>query len=79
MVPLVTAFYYGLFEWDGTRQGAFVGIGNYQEIFTRYPLGDEIPAALGPGSLRSRITAGHGGDEVVGAAVGASGGAGDVG
>ena len=31
------------------------------------------------GSLRSRIGAGHGGDEVVGAAVGASGGAGDVG
>jgi hypothetical protein len=32
-----------------------------------------------PGSLRSRVAAGHGGDEVVGAAVGASGGAGDVG
>lgn len=31
------------------------------------------------GSLRCRIGAGHGGDEVVGAAVGASGGAGDVG
>ncbi|MET7668375.1 carbohydrate ABC transporter permease [Micromonospora luteifusca] len=47
VVPLVTAFYYGLFQWDGTRQAGFVGIGNYQEIFTRYPLRDEIPAALG--------------------------------
>ncbi|WP_146230935.1 TMEM175 family protein, partial [Micromonospora sicca] len=32
-----------------------------------------------PGSLRCRDAAGHGGDEVVGAAVRASGGAGDVG
>src|SRR3954447_7204918 len=32
-----------------------------------------------PGSLRCRVTPGHGVDEVVGAAVGASGGAGDVG
>ncbi|MER5337067.1 sugar ABC transporter permease [Micromonospora sp. NPDC002717] len=47
VVPLVTAFYYGLFRWDGTRQGEFVGIGNYREILTRYPLSDEIPAALG--------------------------------
>src|SRR3954451_9231893 len=32
-----------------------------------------------PGSLRSGVAAGHGGDEVVGTAVGAAGGAGDVG
>jgi len=46
VVPLVTAFYYGLFRWDGTRQEAFVGIGNYRTILTRYPLSDEIPTAL---------------------------------
>ncbi|MEU4569840.1 sugar ABC transporter permease [Micromonospora sp. NPDC023956] len=47
VVPLLTAFYYGFFRWEGTRQGEFVGIGNYQEILTRYPLSDQISAALG--------------------------------
>src|SRR5262245_53020195 len=42
-------------------------------------LGREMPAGPDPGSLRCRVAAGHGCDEVVGAAVGASGGSGDVG
>ncbi|WP_240759153.1 carbohydrate ABC transporter permease, partial [Phytoactinopolyspora endophytica] len=46
VAPLGTAFYYGLFRWDGTRRAEFAGIGNYQEVLTRYPLGDEIPIAL---------------------------------
>jgi raffinose/stachyose/melibiose transport system permease protein len=44
--PLVTAFYYGLFQWEGTKQAEFVGLGNYLEVLTRYPLRDEIPVAL---------------------------------
>jgi raffinose/stachyose/melibiose transport system permease protein len=46
IVPLGTAFYYGLFDWAGTRQGDFVGIDNYQEILTRYPISDQIFDAL---------------------------------
>ncbi len=46
VVPLGTAFYYGFFRWEGTQQAEFAGLGNYQEVLTRYPLGDEIPAAL---------------------------------
>ncbi|MEQ7011089.1 sugar ABC transporter permease [Actinopolymorpha sp. B17G11] len=44
--PLVTAFYYGFYRWEGTRKAEFAGLGNYQEVLTRYPLGDEIPVAL---------------------------------
>jgi hypothetical protein len=40
---------------------------------------DNVTGQQGAGSLRSGVAAGDGGDEVVGAAVGASGGAGDVG
>ncbi|MGP3955981.1 carbohydrate ABC transporter permease [Nonomuraea sp. 3N208] len=46
VVPLVTAFYYGLFRWEGIRQAEFVGLGNYGEVLTRYPLSEEIPTAL---------------------------------
>ncbi len=46
VVPLVTAFYYGFFHWEGTQRAGFAGLGNYQEVLTRYPLGDEIPVAL---------------------------------
>ncbi|WP_298329813.1 sugar ABC transporter permease [Haloactinopolyspora sp.] len=46
IVPLGTAFYYGFFWWEGTQRAGFAGLGNYQEILTRYPLGTEIPTAL---------------------------------
>lgn len=46
VVPLVTAFYYGFFRWEGTLKAEFAGLGNYREVLTRYPLGDEIPIAL---------------------------------
>lgn len=46
VVPLGTAFHYGFFRWEGTRQAEFAGLANYQEVLTRYPLGEEIPAAL---------------------------------
>lgn len=46
VVPLLTAFYYGFFRWEGTQRAGFAGLGNYQEVLTRYPLGDEIPVAL---------------------------------
>jgi hypothetical protein len=43
------------------------------------PLEWEFERGRDTGSLRSRVVAGHGVDEVVGAAVGVAGGAGDVG
>lgn len=46
VVPLVTAFYYGFYRWEGTQRAEFAGLGNYMEVLTRYPLGAEIPAAL---------------------------------
>ncbi len=46
VVPLGTAFYYGLFRWEGIRPAEFAGLGNYGEVLTRYPLNEEIPAAL---------------------------------
>jgi raffinose/stachyose/melibiose transport system permease protein len=46
VTPLGTAFYYGFFRWEGIQRAEFAGIGNYQEVLTRYPLGDEIPVAL---------------------------------
>jgi Insertion element 4 transposase N-terminal/Transposase DDE domain len=50
-----------------------------QEIYAYLITYQAVRALMTPGSLHSRITPGHGVDEVVGAAVGASGGAGDVG
>src|SRR5256885_8900037 len=46
-----------------------------------HPQSERRSTSLGvqPGLLRSRVTPGHGVDEVVGSAVGASGGSGDVG
>lgn len=46
VAPLVIAFYYGLFEWNGTLQSGFVGLDNYREIVTRYPINDQIFTAL---------------------------------
>lgn len=45
--PLVAAFIYGFFQWAGTKQLGYVGLGNYQEILTRYPDSDQVFAALG--------------------------------
>ncbi|MDR7184436.1 raffinose/stachyose/melibiose transport system permease protein [Microbacterium trichothecenolyticum] len=46
IVPILTAFVYGLFDWKGTTAGAFVGLGNYIELFTRYPVNEQIGAAF---------------------------------
>lgn len=32
--PMATALSYSLFEWQGTARGAFVGLGNFAELFT---------------------------------------------
>lgn len=35
--PLLNAVGYSLFEWQGLRRGAFVGLGNFVRLFTREP------------------------------------------
>ena len=32
--------------WEGTRQGGFAGLGNFQDLFTRYPLSEQVWRAL---------------------------------
>ena len=56
------------------RPGKFAGSGNF---FSDRPAKSRTSPT--PGSLRSGVAAGHGGDQVVWAAVGLSGSAGDVG
>jgi raffinose/stachyose/melibiose transport system permease protein len=46
IVPIFTAFIYGLFTWKGTTPDAFVGFGNYVELFTRYPVNEQLGSAL---------------------------------
>jgi raffinose/stachyose/melibiose transport system permease protein len=45
--PLFSALQYSLFEWRGTAQGAFVGLGNFVELATRIPLNSHIVRAFG--------------------------------
>lgn len=44
--PLVTGLSYSFFSWHGTARDAFVGLGNYQALFTTYPLNEQLPRAL---------------------------------
>jgi raffinose/stachyose/melibiose transport system permease protein len=44
--PLVSALQYSLYEWSGTRQGGFAGLGNFHDLFTQYPLSEQVWRAL---------------------------------
>lgn len=44
--PMASALQYSLYEWRGTAQGAFVGLSNFTELFTRYPLNREVARAF---------------------------------
>jgi raffinose/stachyose/melibiose transport system permease protein len=44
--PLVSALQYSLYEWSGTRQDGFAGLGNFRDLFTRYPLSEQVWRAL---------------------------------
>lgn len=46
VAPLATAFVYGLFGWNGTAVAGWVGLDNYREILTRYPVNEQLFAAL---------------------------------
>jgi len=44
--PLVQSFYFSFFEFKGLARGGFVGLQNFRELFTRYPLNEELPRAF---------------------------------
>lgn len=45
--PLVQALIFSTFEFNGLVRGDFVGLQNFQELFTRYPLNEQLPRAFG--------------------------------
>lgn len=46
ILPLLQALFFSLFEWRGMARGGFVGIDNFRELFTRYPLSEQLPQAF---------------------------------
>ncbi|MBK8022335.1 MAG: sugar ABC transporter permease [Chloroflexi bacterium] len=44
--PLVQALVFSTFEFNGLNRGAFVGLQNFQELFTRYPISEQVPRAF---------------------------------
>lgn len=44
--PMVSALRFSLFEWNGLDQGSFVGLGNFETLFTRYPYDEQLGRAL---------------------------------
>ena len=44
--PLVSALQYSLFRWEGSRQLGFAGLGNFVDLFTRYPFDVQLVRAF---------------------------------
>jgi raffinose/stachyose/melibiose transport system permease protein len=44
--PLLSALQYSLFSWNGLQQGGFAGVSNFVDLFTKYPLSDQLPRAI---------------------------------
>jgi len=44
--PLFQSLYFSLFEFKGLARGAFVGLHNFRELFTRYPINEQLPRAF---------------------------------
>lgn len=47
LYPMVAALSYSLFDWQGTKQGGFAGIGNYVSLLTSEPYASELRRAFG--------------------------------
>lgn len=45
--PLLNALLYSLFEWQGLRRGAFVGLDNFVRLFTTEPWQGDLVGAFG--------------------------------
>ncbi len=44
--PLFQSLYFSFFEFKGLARGGFVGLRNFRELFTRYPLNEQLPNAF---------------------------------
>lgn len=44
--PLVTALVYSGYDWKGTTQAGFAGLGNFTSLFTQFPLNTELWGAF---------------------------------
>ncbi|MEZ4670179.1 MAG: sugar ABC transporter permease [Anaerolineae bacterium] len=44
--PLVQALIFSTFEFNGLNRGDFVGLQNFQQLFTRYPISEQLPRAF---------------------------------
>jgi len=44
--PLFQSLYFSFFEFKGLVRGGFVGLHNFHELFTRYPLNEQLPQAF---------------------------------
>lgn len=44
--PLVQAMIFSTFEFNGLVRGEFVGLQNFRELFTRFPLNEQLPRAF---------------------------------
>jgi raffinose/stachyose/melibiose transport system permease protein len=45
--PMLSAMKFSFFNWNGLLQGDFVGLANFQTLFTRYPYNEQVWSALG--------------------------------
>jgi len=44
--PLVQALIFSTFEFNGLVRGEFVGLRNFEQLFTRYPISEQLPRAF---------------------------------
>ncbi|QIM22727.1 sugar ABC transporter permease [Phycicoccus sp. HDW14] len=46
LYPMVTAFSYAFYEWQGTARGGWAGLENFSALLTRAPFTTDLPRAL---------------------------------
>lgn len=44
--PLLQALIFSMFEFNGLVRGDFVGLQNFEQLFTRYPINEQLPRAF---------------------------------
>ncbi len=44
--PLIQSMYFSMYEFKGLSREGFVGLDNFKELFTRYPLNEQLPRAF---------------------------------
>lgn len=49
--PLISALQYSFYSWTGNRQDGFAGLSNFHDLFTKYPLSEQVWRALGHNGL----------------------------